>query len=64
MIISEEEAKQGLCRVKQITMMRPIPQRMQEEVMCAGSSCISYWKWVDAEHTKGYCSITGKPEFE
>ncbi len=63
MILSEEEAKQCICRVKQTVVFRPMPMHNPEE-MCVGSKCFAYWRWADAEHTKGYCSIAGKPEFE
>jgi hypothetical protein len=59
MILTPEEAKQGVCKLQQ-PMMRPGPPR---ELPCLADKCMTYWRWVDAEHTKGYCSITGKPEF-
>lgn len=63
MILTEAEAMNCVCRVKQVIPMRPTPHMVQEE-MCIGSRCFAYWRWVDVAHTKGYCSISGKPEVE
>jgi hypothetical protein len=59
MILTPDEARQGFCKVQQLTMRpgRPI------ETMCVAYRCIAYWRWADAEHTKGYCALAGRPEF-
>lgn len=65
MILTNEEAKTKLC----VVFLQGMVERMRDDrfksfSVCLGSDCMTYWKWIDIEHTKGYCSIAGKPEFE
>lgn len=65
MFLTEAEAINCVCRVKQMIQMRPMPSpQMNREEMCVGSRCFAYWRWIDVAHTKGYCAIAGKPEVE
>lgn len=68
MILSEEEAKEKICILlmpENISLRTPLPRppRIQNLANCIASQCFTYWRWANPEHTLGYCSITGKPEF-
>lgn len=52
---TEDEAKTKYCLI----FLGPRPGL----IACCASQCGSYWRWADAEHTKGYCSAGSKPEF-
>jgi len=45
------------------TRMRPNRPNITAEGICVGEDCVAYWRWADANHERGYCSLGGKPEF-
>jgi len=58
MILTEEEAKTKFCIPQLTGLLRPHPQMMEAGLpVCLGSQCMAHWKWTDATHTEGYCSI-------
>lgn len=60
MILTPDEAKQGFCKIVQPTM-RPMSRPI--ETPCLAEKCMTYWRWFDEGHQKGYCALAGKPEF-
>ncbi len=34
---------------------------IQNPLACV--QCVTYWRWLNAEKTEGYCAAGGKPEF-
>jgi len=61
MIVNEQEALAKICIPLLTGGSRMQPR---EPACCIGSKCMAHWKWIDAEHTKGYCAVAGKPEVE
>jgi len=60
MIITPDEARQNICKVQKAAMR---PTIKPTDTPCLAEKCMTYWRWADEGHMKGYCSITGKPEF-
>jgi hypothetical protein len=64
MFLSEEDARKKVCKLIAMDLMYSRPPRpMHAPMYCISSECMTYWKWSNAEHTMGYCSLAGKPEF-
>lgn len=61
MVMSTEEARKGICKIATSQIIRQVPKHI--EALCVADKCVTYWRWADEAHTKGYCAAAGKPEF-
>jgi len=64
MILTETEARAKICKINNGEKSPAGGRGNRRESYCVGSECMTYWRWIDEEHAKGYCSITGKPDTE
>ena len=61
MFLTEEQAKAGKCLL--LVKQNDGFTRPAMVGNCLGSACVTYWKWSEADKSKGYCSKAGKPDF-